>query len=209
MTNAGQQRRRRVIAGTLAAGTGLLGASLATEPGSRRFYGLTAGVAGAWIGGGIASGPLPRGARETAIPVFTGAAAFGLFYGGAKVARHIPVLNRAISSIFRYSDQGSERLVLLTALVNGMAEEVFFRGGVYAAVGAHPLARTTAVYALSTCATRNPALVLASGLMGTLFAWQRQRSGGIQAPILTHITWSTLMLRYLPPLFREPSDARR
>ena len=25
--------------------------------------------------------------------------------------------------------------------------------------------------------------------------------GGNQAPVLTHLTWSTLMLRYLPPLF--------
>jgi len=37
--------------------------------------------------------------------------------------------------------------------------------------------------------------------MGSVFALQRQASGGIQAPILSHLTWSTLMLRYLPPLF--------
>ena len=49
----------------------------------------------------------------------------------------------------------------------------------------------------TTCATRNPALILASGVMGTLVAAQRSASGGIQAPILTHVTWSALMLRYL------------
>ena len=38
--------------------------------------------------------------------------------------------------------------------------------------------------------------------MGTLFGLQRRASGGIQAPLLTHVTWATLMLRYLPPLFR-------
>ena len=62
---------------------------------------------------------------------------------------------------------------------------------------------STAVYMLATAATRNPALMLASAVMGTLFALQRRASGGIQAPILTHLTWSILMLRYLPPLFRE------
>jgi hypothetical protein len=60
------------------------------------------------------------------------------------------------------------------------------------------------VYALATAATRNPALVLASGAMGTLFGLQRRSTGGIQAPLLTRLTWSALMLRYLPPLFRAP-----
>jgi len=41
--------------------------------------------------------------------------------------------------------------------------------------------------------------------MGALFGLQRRASGGIQAPVLTHLTWSTLMLRYLPPLFRDAS----
>jgi hypothetical protein len=63
--------------------------------------------------------------------------------------------------------------------------------------------KSTAVYALATTSTRNPALVLASGAVGTLFALQRRATGGIQAPLLTHLTWSALMLRYLPPLFRE------
>ena len=39
--------------------------------------------------------------------------------------------------------------------------------------------------------------------MGALFALQRRVSGGIQAPVITHLTWSALMLRYLPPLFRR------
>jgi hypothetical protein len=37
--------------------------------------------------------------------------------------------------------------------------------------------------------------------MGTLFALQRRATGGVQAPILTHLTWSALMVRFLPPLF--------
>ncbi len=45
--------------------------------------------------------------------------------------------------------------------------------------------------------------MLAAVVMGTLFGAQRRASGGIQAPVLTHLTWSVLMLRYLPPLFRD------
>ena len=37
--------------------------------------------------------------------------------------------------------------------------------------------------------------------MGTLFAVQRGRSGGVQAPLLTHVVWSALMLAFLPRLF--------
>ena len=82
---------------------------------------------------------------------------------------------------------------------------MFFLGALYAAVGAeNPVLKSTAVYALATTSTRNPALVLASGVMGTLFGLQRRASGGIQAPLLTHLTWSGLMLRFMPPLFRKP-----
>ena len=64
-----------------------------------------------------------------------------------------------------------------------------------------PVLASTAIYGLATTATRNPALLLASLPMGLLFAQQRRITGGIQASMLTHVVWSALMLRYLPPLF--------
>jgi membrane protease YdiL (CAAX protease family) len=206
-------RRRRVVAGVSLAGAGLLGVSLSTKPDSVAFYTLTLAVAGTWVAGGFASGPLHLGwmqARDETLrrpvitPVLTGVATFGVFYGCALVARTIPVLEQAIGSVLAYAHQGSTPLVLLTTLANGAAEEVFFRGALYAAIGEqHPVALSTLVYTLATITTRNPALVLAAGVMGTLLGAQRRASGGIQAPVLTHITWSTLMLRYLPPLFQD------
>ena len=81
---------------------------------------------------------------------------------------------------------------------------MFFRGALYAALGAdRPVLASTAVYTLATTTTRNPALVLAAAVMGTLFGLQRRATGGLQAPVLTHLTWSALMVRYLPPLFRR------
>ena len=92
----------------------------------------------------------------------------------------------------------------ITALANGVGEEVFFRGALYTALAGHrPVASSTAVYTVATVATRNPALVLAAGVMGTLFALQRRASRGLQAPALTHVTWSTLMVRLFPPLYRR------
>jgi membrane protease YdiL (CAAX protease family) len=49
--------------------------------------------------------------------------------------------------------------------------------------------------------------VLAGTATSVLFGLQRRTSGGVLAPALTHLTWSLLMLRYLPPLFPTPRPA--
>jgi uncharacterized protein len=218
------RRRRRVVAGAAVAGAGLLGVSLSTEPDSREFYAATLSTAAVWAIGGLISGPLHLGwirtgetryRRPVVLPILTGAGAFAAFYAAALVAREVPVLDRALTDVLRYAHEGSDALVVFVTLANGLAEEVFFRGAGYAAAGtSHPVAKTTAGYVLATTATRNPALMLASGAMGALFAFQRRVSGGIQGPILTHLTWSALMLRYVPRLFRdqvreEPAAAQR
>jgi membrane protease YdiL (CAAX protease family) len=212
-TPAVVRRRRLVVGGVSVVGTGLLGLSLSTQPDSTAFYGTTAAVAATWTAGGILSGPLHLGwiesrdrhlRRPVLTPVATGVAAFGFFYGCALVARRIPVLDRAISNILQFAEQGAGPLVVATTLANGLGEEIFFRGAMYSALDRdRAVVASTAVYTLATVSTRNPALVLAAAVMGSLFALQRRASGGLQAPVLTHLTWSALMVRYLPPLFRH------
>jgi CAAX protease family protein len=208
------KRYRSVVAAVAVAGTGLLGASLSAPPGSARFYGLTSGLAATWLAGGLVARPVRLGRSTVVAPIAIGAGAFAVFYACALVARKVPVLNRAIAGVLQYDEQGSSALVLLTTLANGAAEEVFFRGALYEAAGdKHPVVVSTGVYALATTASRNPALVLASVVMGALFGLQRRATGGIQAPILTHLTWSALMLRFLRPLFvtdrvRRPRSKR-
>jgi uncharacterized protein len=212
------QKRNALIAAVALTGTGLLGASLSTEPDSTEFYALTFAVAGTWLVGGLASEPPQLHAdgsdkqifsHTVLVPILAGAAAFGAFYGAALIARHIPILEEALTSVLSYAEQGSGPLVLATTLANGVAEEVFFRGAVFTALGGHsPALATTALYMLTTGASRNWALVLAAGAMGSLFALQRRATGGVQAPILTHMTWSALMLRYLPSLFRTPNPSQ-
>lgn len=209
-------RRRRVVAAVSVGGASLLGLSLSMKPGSKAFYLLTMGVAGTWVTGGLASGPLHLGWIETrsdrrqrpiVTPIATGVGAFGFFYGSALVARRIPFLNEAITTILQFADEGDSALVTITTCANGLAEEVFFRGALYAALGdRHPVEKSTAIYTLATVPTRNPSLVLAAGVMGSLFGLQRRATGGIQASALSHLTWSLLMLRYLPPLFRADAD---
>lgn len=212
-TDAVQTRRRRVVATVGLTGAGLLGLSLSTKPGSGRFYLLTGAVAATWSIGAFASGPLHvgriRGRDDitrvpVVTPVATGVAAFGAFYGMALVARRIPFLESAIGNILRFADEGALPLVILTTCANGIGEELFFRGALFATIrDDHPVVTSTGLYTAATLATRNPALIAAAAVMGTLFGIQRRASGGVQAPALTHLTWSVLMLRYLPPLFEK------
>ncbi len=204
-----------------AAGLGaaaLLRSSFAAEAGSARFYLLTTGLAATWTGGALAAGrPVPwrgdawrtrtGGAASVlvVIPALTGAAAFALFFGAARVARRFRGPRRAIASVLRYGGAGSTPLVVLIATGSGMAEELYFRGALWS--GPHPLRTTTIAYAASTAAAGNPALVLAGLLTSVIFGWQRATTGGVLAPAVTHVTWSSLMLRYLPPLFRDPDHS--
>ena len=44
-------------------------------------------------------------------------------------------------------------------------------------------------------------LGVAAVLLGLVVGMERRASGGVLAPILTHVTWSAAMLLVLPPLF--------
>lgn len=208
--------RRRAIIATGIGGAGLLGASLSSPPGSRRFYLLATGLAGIWAGGALGSGAPLFGRQEgqrqerghgLAVPVLTGAGAFGLCYGAARIARHVPTLDRAIRGALRHEHLGSTPLVVLIASANAVAEELFFRGALWALVAdSHPVVITTLAYAAATATTGNPALMLAGTVTSVLFGLQRRICGSALAPALSHLTWSLLMLRYLPPVFRAPGE---
>lgn len=213
-SDAVRRRRVRMVAGTLAVGSALLGRSFRSQPGSREFYTETLSVAGVWTAGALLSGPLHLGwiesrdgthARPLVTPLATGVVTFGLFSAAASVAQRIPVLEQALQRVLAFAVEGEDRLVLLTTLTNGLAEELFFRGALYAASPDHPVVVSTVAYTAVTASTRNPALVVAAAVMGTLFGLQRRASDGLQAPALTHLAWSTLMVRRLPRQLRRPT----
>jgi membrane protease YdiL (CAAX protease family) len=202
------RRRRWVVAVTAVVGTTLLAATLAVPVGSGRFTALGLLVATVWIIGSLLSGPLhlgrrgglPRAQRELLAPVVLGVAAFVVFFLADIVARRVPRLGAAVDSILTEADAGPVAIVLGVALVNGIAEEVFFRGAVQSTFRSrHAVRNTTAVYVVVTLATLNGALVVAAAMMGALLSRERQATRGILAPVITHATWSTLMLLALPP----------
>jgi len=204
------RRRRGVVFVTLVVGATLLGFSLSTRAGDQAFYWLTAALAATWILGGTASGPLHLGRirartelrRPVATPILLGLVAAAVFVAGALVIREVGPLRTLTADVLEHARRGSFVLILVIAVLNGIAEEVFFRGALFAAIGRrHPVAISTAVYTLTTLATANPVLTFAAATLGTVLGLQRRASGGILAPVLTHVTWSSAMLFALPPLF--------
>ena len=144
----------------------------------------------------------PAGPRRPVMtPILLGLLLAGVFVVGGLVVREIPALDRQVRWVLEHADQGSGPLIVLITVVNGIAEELFFRGAGYAASTRHPVAVTTVAYTLATLATGNVMLVFAAVVIGTVAGLQRRASGGILAPILTHVTWSLVMLVALPLVF--------
>lgn len=207
---AALHRRQLVTAAFVAVGGTVLGLSLRIEPGSPWFYPATFGLALVWVVGAFASGPLHLGriaasdgmhVRPVLQPVLLGLALAGLFVAGGLVVREIDWLDDQVRSVLDFADEGSIPLLVLVTAVNGVAEELFFRGAAYAAIPRHPVVWTTVAYVVATAATGNVMLAFAAILLGTVVGLERRASGGILAPILTHVTWSATMLFALPALF--------
>lgn len=137
--------------------------------------------------------------REVVAPVLLGVALFGAFFAAKLIADQVPVLSGSVASVLARADAGPLALVLGIALVNGVGEEIFFRGAVQSAFGAnHAALWATAVYCAVTVATLNLALVAAALVMGSVFSAERRATGGVLAPVITHLSWSTLMVCLLP-----------
>jgi membrane protease YdiL (CAAX protease family) len=209
---AGLRRRQSVVVGFVVAGAVVLGLSLRIDPGDRLFYAATLGLAALWTAGAFASGRLHLGrialrdehVRPVATPIAIGLVLAGVFVVGALLVRELSFLaplEEQVESVTAYADQGSVALLVVITAVNGVAEELFFRGAAYAAITRHPVAWTTLMYGVATAATGNVMLSFAALLLGLVCGLERRASGGILGPILTHCSWSLTMLLVLPLVF--------
>lgn len=202
-------RRRLVAALTLLVGGAGLAMTLRASPGDPAFFRLGFALAGVWIVGALCSGPLHLGSGHTRAgglsrPVVQSLALAVLllvvFVVGALVVAHLPLLRDPVLSLFDHARGGPLPLVVALAVVNGVAEELFFRGALQSALPPrHAVAGTTALYTLTTVGSGVPLLVLAALALGLVTALQRRVTGGVLGPAITHVTWSTGMLLLLPP----------
>lgn len=203
-------RRRIVVAITLVLGAAILGISLRTRPGEASFYWLTLALAAVWLLGAFASGPLHLGGicwrGRNQRPVITGTTIGlilgGIFVVGGLIVREIQPIDAWITRVLQYAHQGPFLLIVLITVVNGVTEEVFFRGALYTALGRHhPVVISTVLYVAATMASGNPMLGFAGVILGAVNALSRRATGGVLAPMLTHFVWGLIMVLAVPPMF--------
>jgi uncharacterized protein len=203
-------RRRVVVVITLAIGATVLGFSLRLAPGESSFYWATMILAAVWTVGAFASGPLHLGGinwrGRNQRPVISGSV-IGLLVGlafvvGGLVVKEIPPVADFIKRVLLFAHQGPFWLIVVITVVNGVAEELFFRGALYTALGRyHPVLISTVVYTVVTLGSGNPMLGFAAIILGTVCALERRASGGMLAAALTHFFWGLIMILVLPPMF--------
>lgn len=207
-------RRRQVVSAVVVlVGAVVLGYSLGIPPENNVKFSLaTLVLAGVWTLGAFASGPLHLGRvghpaepdlmapRPVVQPLVIGALLAALFVVGAFIVREIPWLDEQVSKVLAHTGQGSALLLLVVTVSNGIAEELFFRGALYAAFPRRQILWTTIAYTVATLATGNVMLGFSAILLGAVVGLQRRASGGILAPILTHLVWSVTMLYVLPAI---------
>src|SRR5246500_2338114 len=162
---------------------------------SSRSYCWSLALGGVWAAGAFAAGPLQLGGarwrgrnqRPVVSGTVIGLLLGGVFVLGGLIAREIPAVAELITSLLHYTDQGSWRLTMTVALVGGIAEELFYRGALYTALGRyHPALVSTIVYVAATLASGNPMLGFAAIILGTVCALERRATGGGVGAVLNH-----------------------
>lgn len=201
-------RRRVVAAITLVAGSVVMAWALRIEAGDDLFYVGTVALGVVWGLGALASGRLHLGfahtregqrSRGIVQALALGVLLLALFLAGSVVVAQIPALRGPVDELLDHARFGSLPLVIAITAFNGITEEMYFRGALFAAIGRkHAVAITTVVYTLVTALAGIPLLALAGALLGLVTGMQRRVTGGLLGPIITHLVWSLGMLLLLP-----------
>jgi len=212
-------RRRQVVSAVVVVlGALVLGFSLRIDPDNTTlFYLSTWLLAGVWTVGAFASGPLHLGRigrpeepdlaapRPVVQPILLGVALSVVFVLGGLTIKAVPWLDDTLSPfiehVLEHTQQGQPLMLLLVTVGNGIAEELFFRGALYAGIPRHQVLFTTIAYTVATLMTGNVMLGFAAIFLGAVTGLQRRATGGILAPIITHLIWSVAMLYLLPAIF--------
>ena len=206
------RHRVALVAATLLCGAAVLGWSFNVDPGSGSFYLAAALLAVIWSGGALlagarlrARGPAPwPSTRVVAAAIGLGVGLAAVFVVGAVVVRQIDLLANATDAVLDFARRGSGPAVVAVALVNAVAEEMFFRGALYDVLPVrYALVGTTLLYVLVTMASGNLMLAFAALFVGAVLGLERRRTGHWAAPAITHVTWSLTMLLVLPLLIPD------
>lgn len=210
VTRTRARRNRGIAAITAVTGAVLLYLGVQVEPGDASFYVFTAALAVVWVIGSLLTarsrtfGSIREGRslRDLALGAVLGAVLLVVFLLGAGLVARIDFLAEPVEELLAHARFGALPIVTAITVVNGVTEEIFFRGALHESLGgtrARRLVGTTLIYTIVTAASGIPLLALAAATMGVLAEWLRQRTGALLAPITAHLTWSVGMLFLLQP----------
>jgi len=193
-------QRRWSSSVALAVGSFMLAWSLRVAPGEPTYYAAAIAVTATWIVGGLVSGRVYLGSRRGIVAaIVVGTLLLAAFLGLAALLSPVPVLHDSLLLLLGHFRWGILPVTAALALLNSVGEELFFRGSLYAAVGGRQaLLVTTLVYAVATIPTGIPMLALAAALLGFVTGLQRRATGGVLAPMITHVIWTLGMIFLLP-----------
>jgi CAAX protease family protein len=202
-------QRRWVSAVTLAIASFLMAWTLRISPGDPAIYAVTLALGTTWVVGALMSGKLYLGSANTrrgrrvsrAVlqSVLLGLLLVAVFLAGALMVAAVPALRDPLLALLTYARISGLPVIVGLLFLNAVAAELFFRGGLYAATGGqHAVLITTFVFALSTVPTGIPTLIVGAAVLGVVVGLQRRVTGGVLAPIITHLTWLTGMVFLLP-----------
>lgn len=195
-------RRRVWVVATLLLGAAALAFTLSRPTGDDLFLVTGYAMAFVWAGGALLSGPIPRSdagaGRAAIIGAVIGALLLGACLVVAVVIAEIPVLAEPADDLLHHADGALLPVVLMTA-ANGVGEEMFFRGALHDSLPRRwAWLVSTAVYTATTAGSGVLLLVVAAAMIGGVTAFLRERTGGLAAPVATHLVWSLGMLLLLP-----------
>ncbi len=210
VTKTGARRNRGIAGVTGVTGAVLLYLGVKVEPGDASFYAFTVALALVWVIGSLLTarsrtfGSIKQGRllHDVALGAAVGAALLVVFLLGAGVVARIDFLAAPVEELLAHARFGALPIVAAITVVNGVSEEIFFRGALHESLGGTRTRRligTTLIYTLVTAASGIPLLALAAASMGILAELLRQRTGALLAPIVAHLTWSVGMLFLLQP----------
>ena len=214
---SGRRPRRVVVGLTLVLGVAMLTATLHLEPGNDTFVLGALAMATIWAVGARACGPLPwratgqqphRPAARTAHRAVRSQLLLGAVVGGGALtlclivgtwASGIPALAQPAQELLAHRSTLPFATVVAITALNGVAEEMYFRGALYDALPARSAwLWSAAAYALATLPSGVALLTAGAALLGVLTGLVRRRTGGLLAPVCAHLVWSIGMLLLLP-----------
>ncbi len=210
VTKSGARRNRGIAAATGVTGAVLLYLGVQAAPGDASFYIFTIALAAVWVVGSVLTarsrtfGSVKEGRlwRDLGLGALIGLGLLVVFLIGAGAVARIDFLAAPVEELLEHAQFGALPIVTLITIINGITEEIFFRGALHESLGGtrtRRLVGTTLIYTIVTAASGIPLLALAAASMGLLAEWLRQRTGALLAPIIAHLTWSLGMLYLLQP----------